>query len=87
MSSFKLDLGGFKQFICTNCRYVGHAAKEKKGSFLIGLILWLFFIVPGLLYTIWCLSNRKFICPMCKQSTLVPTNTPVGEKLLAEIKK
>lgn len=65
---------------------MGPAARESKGSILIELILWLFFILPGLIYSIWRISGRKIVCPKCEQSTLVPVNTPVGEKLLSEIK-
>lgn len=41
-------------------------------------------IVPGLIYSVWRRSNRSVICPSCKQLTLVPTNTPVGQALLKE---
>lgn len=50
---------------CPNCKFKGVGKNITKGSFCIELILWLSFLVPGLIYTIWRLSNKKVICPKC----------------------
>lgn len=81
MESFKLDLGIGKKSICSNCGYSGKPVKESKGNILIAIILLIFFIIPGIIYIIWLLSNRKFICPQCKQQTMVPIDTPKGQVL------
>lgn len=52
---------------CPNCNYEGKAKLYTQGSVLIELILWLCFIVPGLIYSIWRMtSGRYWGCPKCK---------------------
>ena len=83
MESFKLDMGGrFTKSICTNCGCVSNPMNENKGNVLIELILWCFFIVPGVFYSIWRRSNRKNICPKCRQQTMIPVDSPNGKKLM-----
>lgn len=64
--------GGEIKMKCALCGYVGPAKRVTKGSFLIELLLWFFFIIPGLIYSIWRLSNKVKICPKCKHETLIP---------------
>lgn len=71
-----------KAFICTSCGCYCYPQKKTRGSFAIEIILWLFFLIPGLIYTIWRLTTRYSVCPKCGHSTLVPSDSPVGQKLL-----
>lgn len=48
----------------------------------VEIILWLCFIVPGLIYSIWRMSSYHAACPVCGSSTLVPLNSPNGQKIL-----
>ena len=69
------------KMICTVC---GSSEKPKvstPGSFFIELVLWLAFIVPGLLYSIWRLSKRHKVCAVCGSALLVPVSSPVGRSL------
>jgi rubredoxin len=50
---------------CPNCQYEGKGKYITKGSFMLELILWLCFVIPGLIYSVWRLSNKKWICPQC----------------------
>lgn len=76
-----------KQSVCTACGFVGKPKKITKGNVLVELILWLFFIIPGLIYSIWRLSSRYTACPNCKnQATMIPVDSPNGQRLLAEQK-
>jgi len=50
---------------CPNCKYEGEAKTYTKGSMGIELLLWLFFLLPGLLYSVWRLSTRYSGCPKC----------------------
>jgi len=56
---------------CPNCNYVGKAKRFIKGSMLIELILWLCFIIPGLIYTIRRSSSRYYGCPKCTYQYVV----------------
>jgi hypothetical protein len=55
-----------KKIICpnANCGYKGEAKKIARGSFIIGIILCLFFILPGLLYFIFK-GGYRYVCPKC----------------------
>jgi len=55
--------------------------KTMKGSFLIEVILWLTFIIPGVIYSIWRLANTPLVCPKCGKESLIPTDTPKGVEL------
>jgi hypothetical protein len=75
-----------KEFICGNCGSMGKAKRAVKGSFWIELLLWLCFILPGLIYSIWRLTSRHSACQECGSSELVPVDSPRGKKLIAEFK-
>jgi hypothetical protein len=57
---------GYKEIICPNpnCIYKGIPKRQARGSFLIGLILCLFFLVPGILYFMFK-SGYRYYCPKC----------------------
>jgi hypothetical protein len=70
-------------YVCTNCGYRGFPKKVVKGSFIIEVILWLAFFIPGLIYSIWRLTSKYNACPKCLQPTMIPTDTPIGQKLIS----
>ena len=68
--------------ICANCGHIGQARKVTRGSFLMELVLWLCFIVPGLIYSIWRMTSKQLACPQCHASaTMIPLDSPRGKKL------
>ena len=73
--------------VCTVCRYVGKPKRMTKGSFGLEAALWLLFIVPGLIYSIWRLTSRYDGCPKCKNQSMIPTDTPMGQELIKESKQ
>jgi|SRR3990172_10351963 len=71
-----------KQYVCTVCGYVGKPLYKVKGSVLIEILLW-FFLIPGLIYSIWRLtSGKQWLCPTCNNDSLIPVDTPTGQKLV-----
>jgi len=70
--------------VCGNCKYIGNPDQATKGNLLIEIILWLFFIIPGVFYSIWRRTNQAEICPKCKQPFMIPIDTPKGKELLPE---
>ena len=72
------------KFICTYCGYVGKPKRKTRGNFFIELILWLVLIVPGVIYSIWRLSTRYYVCPKCGSETMIPLDTPKGRQLYEE---
>jgi hypothetical protein len=75
-----------KEKVCTACGYAGYAKHAAKGSFIIEVILWLCFIIPGLIYSIWRQCSYRYICPKCNHETVIPLDSPIGRKLVEETK-
>lgn len=69
------------RLICRNCGTIGKPKMRTKGSFLIELVLWLCFIVPGVFYSLWRLTTKEKVCPSCGATNMVPLNSPVGLEL------
>lgn len=63
---------------CKNCGHHGDTVKRTPGSTAIELVLWICFIVPGLIYSLWRLSARKPACSKCGSTDLVPPDSPVA---------
>ena len=70
--------------ICTKCGYQGRPVTKTKGSLFLELILWLMFLLPGVLYSIWRLTTRAKVCPKCKTPNMIPFDTPKGWEMLKE---
>ena len=61
---------GKAQFFCTSCKsYTGFS--KKRGSSWIEVILWLCYIIPGIIYSIWRRGGNSKVCPNCNNSTLI----------------
>lgn len=50
---------------CTACRQMGEARRVTPGSFLIEVALWFCFLFPGLIYSLWRVSNKHVVCARC----------------------
>lgn len=70
--------------ICTHCGTVHHGERVLPGSGWIELILWLCYIVPGLIYSIWRRSKKRPTCAQCGSRDLVPLATPAGKALVRQ---
>jgi len=70
--------------ICTNCGFKGKPKKNTKGSIAIEIVLWLAFIIPGLIYSIWRMTTKYYACPKCSATNMVALDSPRGKKLIEE---
>ena len=50
-----------------------------RGTYLIKLVLWLCFLLPGIFYSIWRHTIRENVCRCCGGNTLVPPDSPRGK--------
>jgi hypothetical protein len=73
------------QTICTSCGSRAPSKTVTRGSFLIEVILWLCFIIPGVIYSLWRLTTRSQACSACGATSLVPADSPVGRKLAKDL--
>jgi hypothetical protein len=81
-ASLVVHLSSLGAQICPNCRYVGEAKINGNGA--VELILWLFLLVPGLIYSLWRRTSARHGCPKCAAPNMVPLETPRGRELMAE---
>ena len=72
-----------QQKYCPNCGTVAVPKKYMKGTFVTELLLWLFFLLPGLIYSIYRLSSKYEGCPACEFKEVVPLSSPVARAALA----
>ena len=72
------------QMICTTCGHMGSPKTQVKGSFFIELTLWLLLLVPGVIYSVWRLTSKQLACPMCRNPSMIPIETPIGRQILAQ---
>ena len=70
--------------VCANCGYVGKPKTVTRGSIFIEIILWLTFLIPRLIYSIWRLTTRHKSCPQFFAPNMVPLDSPRGRKLVEE---
>ena len=75
-----------KKMVCAVCGNIGNSKSETPGSMIIELILWLCFLIPGLVYSFWRLSARKTVCGVCGSPNMIPADSPKGKKLMEEHK-
>ena len=73
------------QKICLQCGSVGNTKGFMKGSVLTELFLWLFFLLTGLIYSVWRHSTVAQVCSKCGSSNVIPLDSPVARNLLATL--
>lgn len=71
--------------ICTECGYIGKPVRLTRGSILIEIVLWLAFLIPGLIYSIWRQTNKYQACQQCRHESIIPADSPKGRRLIAEL--
>lgn len=70
--------------VCLDCGTRAQCVEATRGSTGIELALWLFFLVPGLIYSIWRLSSRAWVCPTCGSARLAPPDTPAAKRAMRD---
>lgn len=73
-----------EEMVCRQCESVGTPEKEMPGNLAFGCALFFFFVVPGILYSIWRLTNKTNVCQFCGSEDLVPKHSPAGERIIEE---
>jgi Tfp pilus assembly protein PilF len=72
---------------CSDCGTIGRTETITKGSFFIEVILWLTFLVPGIIYSIWRLTTKTIGCSACGSENIIPIHCPRGKQLLTQFGK
>lgn len=69
---------------CTTCGHSGETKTVTPGSIWIELVLWLCFIIPGLIYSAWRHNKRHEACENCDSPSIIPSNSPRARKAMRE---
>lgn len=70
---------------CGDCGTEGPPRLDTRGSIFIEILLWLCFLVPGLIYSIWRLTTKRQVCASCGGERLLPPESPMAQKMRAEL--
>jgi len=68
--------------VCPNCGFIGKG--QRKGALILELALWMCFLLPGLIYTVWRYTGKKSVCKACGCKDMLPVTTPRGQELVAQ---
>jgi hypothetical protein len=69
---------------CTACGTVGYPVLVKKGSTGTAFLLWIIFLLPGIIYSIWRANSEREICPACGSPQVIPVDSPMAQKLMGD---
>jgi hypothetical protein len=67
-----------KRKICIQCGAVSKPEETIKGSIWIEVVLWLSFLLPGVIYSIWRMTTKAKVCAVCGSSAIIPLSSPEG---------
>jgi hypothetical protein len=72
---------GKPRVICANCGQIGKTRINTPGSGVLEILLWVLFLLPGMIYTAWRLNKRRELCRACGSADVIPLSTPRGKLL------
>ncbi len=73
------------EMFCTACGTTGKPKRMTRGSILIEIVLWLCFIVPGIIYSLWRMTTRYNACRQCGSQAIVPLDSPMARQMRAAL--
>ena len=76
----------FATHVCADCGRQVRPKKITPGNFLLEIVLWLFFLLPGLAYSVWRYSSSFEGCPVCGGRNCVVLRTPAARAILERFK-
>jgi hypothetical protein len=69
---------------CTNCGGAGYPVRVEKGSTGTAFLLWITFLLPGIIYSIWRANSEHEACPACGSPQVIPVDSPMAQKLMGD---
>lgn len=71
-----------KEFLCLSCGNIGKPRLRNRGSSFIEIVLWLCFLIPGMLYTFWRMFRKERLCKTCNAPNPIPMDSPVAQRFI-----
>jgi hypothetical protein len=75
LGATKGEVNGMRK-LCLNCFSVGKPRLITKGDIGTEIVLWLCFILPGIVYSVWRHTSRYYGCPVCGECGMIPISSP-----------
>src|SRR5689334_18712842 len=69
---------------CTKCGFVGDETEYISGSGCIEILLYLFFIIPGVIYSLIRRNGAYWGCPECGAHNMVPLDSAAAKQGIAK---
>ena len=73
-----------KKYFCTSCYSQNLPVQVKKGSGVLELALWIFFLPIAIFYSVWRIGNKTTKCSDCGGVNIIDGNS---KRAKMEIKK
>ena len=70
---------------CLDCGFVGKPKQNIPGTLSMEVWLWLFFIIPGIIYSVWRRLARYEGCAMCGNQHIVRADSPAAQSALLKL--
>lgn len=64
-----------KKYICMECGCQRDPGMAKRGLLIIELFMWLCYIIPGVIYSIWRRVRKQRVCPNCRAPAIELTSS------------
>ena len=64
-----------KKYVCMDCGCQRDPINAKRGLLVIELFMWLLYIFPGVIYSIWRRVRKQQVCPNCRNPSVVLTSS------------
>ena len=64
-----------RKYICMECGCQKEPVDAKRGLWIIEILMWFMFIVPGVIYSIWRRLRKHKVCPNCMSPAMELTNS------------
>ena len=64
-----------KKYLCTECGCQRDPINAKRGLLVIEIFMWLLYILPGVIYSIWRRVRTLQVCPKCRNPSIILTSS------------
>lgn len=69
-----------EKFYCPHCGSLTPGKMKAPGSIGVELILWLIFLLPGIIYSVWRICSKKQVCTECAEPGLIAATSPRAKR-------
>lgn len=64
-----------RKYLCMECGCQRDPIDAKRGLLVIEVFMWLLYIIPGVIYSIWRRVRKQQVCSKCRNPSVVLTSS------------